>query len=119
MDSKKETVEEFKNVEEAVKAIVPELEIVHKFSYLNRDSIEKEAVLCGCFYCCEIFLPDKIVEWCDKSIKRGGDGIRERTALCPFCGIDSVLSWFPESHYPVDKNFLDMMSAYFFSQINT
>lgn len=37
---------------------------------------------CGCFYCLQIFNGHEIVEWVD-------DGL---TALCPFCGIDSVIS---------------------------
>lgn len=39
---------------------------------------------CGCFYCLQIFDGEQILEWVD-------DG---RTALCPFCGIDSVISEF-------------------------
>ena len=38
----------------------------------------------GCFYCKCIYSPSKIKEWID-----GGE-----TALCPKCGIDSVLPGF-------------------------
>lgn len=37
---------------------------------------------CGCFYCLAIFQGNEIAQWID-------DG---KTALCPKCGIDSVLS---------------------------
>lgn len=36
---------------------------------------------CGCFYCKTIFDPLEITNWCDKG----------QTAICPHCGIDSVL----------------------------
>jgi hypothetical protein len=37
---------------------------------------------CGCFYCLETFDGAEIRQWTDEGI----------TALCPRCGIDSVLS---------------------------
>ena len=51
-------------------------------SMQNKESIS-QAQQCGCFYCLRVFPPDKIEEWVDKL----GD-----TALCPFCGINSVLA---------------------------
>jgi hypothetical protein len=36
---------------------------------------------CGCFYCLKFFDASEIEDWIDK----------EQTALCPHCGIDSVL----------------------------
>lgn len=42
--------------------------------------------ICGCFYCCSLFLPAAIEEWVDED----DDGIGA-TALCPYCGVDSVL----------------------------
>ena len=49
-------------------------------SFLNRDRITA-APSCGCFYCLATVPGDDVREWVD-------DG---RTALCPRCGIDSVL----------------------------
>ena len=111
MDAKKEGK---KQLEKLTKQLIPELEKAHKFCSYHRDIIEQEAVLCGCFYCCTTFLPEKIIEWTDILVKRGGDGIRAKTALCPNCGIDSVLPWFPESPYIIDKRFLRMMCDYYF-----
>ncbi len=52
----------------------------HKYSSNHREAIMK-STLCGCFYCLELFTPDKITEW-----------VNDNTlAICPFCGIDSVL----------------------------
>lgn len=57
---------------------------------------------CGCFSCCAIFDPTEIKEWTD-----GG-----QTALCPECGIDSVIG--SESGYPVTTEFLiAMMNMWF------
>ena len=40
---------------------------------------------CGCFYCKSIYSASEVNEWCDN------DGRGDKTALCPKCGIDSVL----------------------------
>ena len=56
------------------------LVLAHKYSSNYRKLLERSTV-CGCFYCERIFKPTEIKEWVD-----GGE-----TALCPCCGIDSVL----------------------------
>lgn len=48
----------------------------------NRPKIEPANQLCGCFCCMTMFDSSEINNWTDKG----------RTALCPQCGIDSVLS---------------------------
>jgi hypothetical protein len=60
-----------------------ELADIHKFCTNNRPQIDRGG-LCGCFFCEEVFDPEKmsIREWTD----------RGQTALCPICGIDSVVS---------------------------
>ena len=80
-------------------------EQAHKFSNNNRDAIEANAV-CGCFYCCRLFSNKDapIEEWID-----GGE-----TALCPFCGIDSVLSVASVPHI-ISSGFLKSMHDYWFS----
>jgi hypothetical protein len=55
----------------------------HPASNFNRAAIETGA-LCGCFYCEKVFSPD------DQPIKMWTD--YRRTAMCPYCGIDSVIS---------------------------
>lgn len=60
--------------------------------------------LCACFYCEHSFLPGDIVEWIEEP--KGGE-----TAICPKCGIDSVLS----DNLPIDdKEFLNEMNNYWF-----
>ncbi len=64
-----------------------------------------ESNLCACFYCKQIFEPKEIKEWIEGSIENEG------TAICPKCGIDSVLS----SKLPIfDKQFLIEMNNYWF-----
>lgn len=58
-----------------------ELKEIHKLCNNHRAALEKSN-LCGCFYCRQTFKPSEIYEWVDY----------EDTALCPKCGIDSVLA---------------------------
>ena len=60
---------------------------------------------CGCFYCLAAFAPDEIDRWITEA-----DG--RRTALCPACGIDSVLG--SASGFPVTPEFLGRMNACWF-----
>ena len=75
----------------------------HDFSSHHRRDLEKDRV-CGCFYCLEIFNPEEITEWVD----------RNETALCPFCGIDSVIG--ESSGFPITKEFLEEMRRKWFDE---
>ncbi|WP_295569937.1 cytoplasmic protein [uncultured Stenotrophomonas sp.] len=55
----------------------------HKYSIRHRGEL-KDSETCGCFYCLDIFDYKNIEDWIDD-----GD-----TALCPSCGIDSVIGLF-------------------------
>ena len=59
-----------------------ELEIVHDHSTANRVEIER-SVECRCFHCLATFPPDAITEWIEDN--------SGNTAVCPKCGIDSVI----------------------------
>lgn len=74
------------------------LAMYHKQSSNHRGSLKK-VDLCGCFYCLQTFKFDKIEEWTDNG----------ETALCPLCGIDSVL---PHSNQKVLKS----LNGYYFSK---
>jgi hypothetical protein len=52
----------------------------------------------------QIFAPSEIVEWIPDS---------KGTAICPYCGIDSVIG--ESSGYPITKGFLEEMNRYWFS----
>jgi hypothetical protein len=73
----------------------------HKRCTDNRQALT-EAGNGACFYCLEEFAADEISEWID----------RDTTALCPRCGIDSVLSVTGQA----DKEFLRQMHEYWFER---
>jgi hypothetical protein len=81
----------------------PDYILAHEYCSSNKESIMKSD-LCGCFYCLAIFTHAEIYEWIpDKK----GD-----TALCPKCGIDSVIG--SDSNFPMKKEFLNKMKQYWF-----
>lgn len=73
----------------------------HNFCENNRKMLEKSKK-CACFFCLEIFSPVEINEWADE----------EKTALCPYCGIDSVIA--EMAGFPLIKEFLTAMKEYWF-----
>lgn len=74
----------------------------HKHSSDHKEELKNSTVI-GCFYCKNFVKFNEIKEWIDK-----GD-----TALCPRCGIDSLIG--SDSGYPITKRFLNAMNAYWFS----
>jgi len=74
----------------------------HKFSSNNREQLLQDQK-CGCFYCLEIFDPQKITEWVEDT---------SGTAICPYCGIDSIIG--ESSDYPITKEFLEEMKSHWF-----
>jgi hypothetical protein len=78
----------------------------HQNSISHRNELMNSDV-CGCFYCLRTFGPGEIVEWVDED----ADGVR-RTAVCPECGIDSVIG--STSGYPITKDFLQKMHDHWF-----
>ena len=55
---------------------------------------------CGCFYCLAMFSPSEIIQWIDT------------TAVCPSCGIDSVIG--NTEDISVDEDLLRAMRAHAF-----
>ncbi|MCL2737278.1 MAG: cytoplasmic protein [Alphaproteobacteria bacterium] len=79
-------------------------DIIKAHAYCNNKEALAKDKICGCFYCCEIFNPDEINEWIPN----------ETTAMCPYCGIDSVIS--ESSGYPITKEFLVQMKKHWFDE---
>ena len=73
----------------------------HQFSKNNKDTLLKDKV-CGCFYCLKIFEPSEIQGWVDEN----------KTAICPYCGIDSIIS--ESSGLSITEEFLKEMNEYWF-----
>lgn len=84
-----------------------ELEGLHRRSSRHRPQI-LGSEMCGCFYCCSTFPSTTIKEWIDDR-----DGVGQ-TALCPRCGIDSVLPL--ERVDQVSAELLGRMHMYWFSK---
>ncbi|MDD5195178.1 MAG: cytoplasmic protein [Candidatus Omnitrophica bacterium] len=82
------------------------LEEAHKHSLKHREEI-LNSEMCGCFHCEAIFNPSEIKEWVDADKNNLG-----QTALCPKCGIDSVIG--SSSGYPIAKEFLGKMQKHWF-----
>ena len=78
----------------------------HVHTSNHRDEL-MQSELCGCFYCFGIYSPLEIVEWVDED--ENGIG---KCALCPRCGIDSVIG--STSGYPISDDFLKRMHAHWF-----
>ncbi len=87
-----------------MKPMPDELRAAHKHCTANRDALMASR-RAGCFYCLSVYDPQEITEWIpDKAGK---------TAMCPCCGIDSVI---PESAgYPLTPGFLAEMQHYWFN----
>lgn len=85
----------------------------HKHSSMHRTEVEASDV-CGCFHCLAVFSPDAIEEWVDFSPTHGDNGEIGLgcTALCPRCGIDSVIG--AASGYTVTRDFLGQMKKHWF-----
>ncbi len=77
----------------------------HAHSSNHRGELEAGRV-CGCFYCSSIYPPTSIDEWIGEE-----DGA-DATALCPRCGIDSVIG--ERSGYPITRAFLERMHKHWF-----
>lgn len=75
----------------------------HEYSHKNKKKIRKSK-LCGCYYCLKIFSNLEIKDW----IKEDND----YTALCPYCGIDSVIG--DNSKYEINDLFLKKLNDYWF-----
>jgi hypothetical protein len=73
----------------------------------NREEVLASSI-CGCFYCGETFPPSEINRWTDE-----WQGVGQ-TALCPRCGIDSVIG--SESGYAVAREFLRQMHDRWFGE---
>ena len=85
----------------------PVLEFCHKLS-INHRRLIGNGVACGCFFCHATFDGSKIRAWTGKP---------GESALCPRCGIDSVL---PEAgDLKVTKTLLKRMQAYWFAGMPT
>jgi len=88
---------------------------LHNRSRYNEYQI-RESEACGCFYCCRIYLTVNIIDefqWCDESSVCKGRG---RTAICPNCSIDSILT--VDSTDSLTEELLQQMHGHWFTKID-
>lgn len=76
----------------------------HCKSFKNFESV-KRSKKCGCFNCQEIFNADEVVDFVTER-----DG--QKTALCPYCGIDSVIQ---DANVKITSELLEKMNTEWFS----
>jgi hypothetical protein len=74
----------------------------HKHASQNRVELQASA-RCACFFCFRTFPSASITAWIDSS----------QTALCPKCGVDSVIG--SASEHRLDDAFLRRMHQQFFA----
>ena len=99
---------------EATKFSKAKLKAAHEHCVLHEAEL-KQSDRCGCFCCLEEFPPSDITEWTqDENVPAGKTGV---TALCPQCGIDSVIG--SASGYPITQPFLTAMKNHFFESLDS
>ena len=76
----------------------------HCKSFKNFEDI-KRSKKCGCYNCKKIFQATEIDEW----VIEKDDG--QKTALCPYCGIDSVIQ---DSNVEITPELLEKMNTEWF-----
>ena len=74
------------------------LHAAHRISYANKTRLSVPQK-CGCFYCLRFFSSEDIVDW---SVDKP-----DWTAICPYCGIDSVIG--ENDGYLLTEDFLEEM----------
>lgn len=72
----------------------------------NREVLARSETA-GCFRCKKMFDPSEVEEWTDTDSNGVG-----QTALCPKCGMDSVLG--SASGFPINAEFLAAMENRWF-----
>jgi hypothetical protein len=85
----------------------------HKHSSNHRDEL-MASTMCGCFHCLATFGPSAIKDWVDWPQGTPDDLQLEKgtTALCPGCGIDSVIG--TASGFSIDAELLADMQRHWF-----
>jgi hypothetical protein len=83
----------------------------HGHSINNRNEIEASGQ-CGCFYCCAIYRPSEIEDWHEETIGPISEQPDPFTAMCPRCGIDSLIG--DRAGFELSVEFLSAMHERWF-----
>lgn len=77
---------------------------LHDFCTANMELVGR-STLCGCFHCKEVFAADTISSSCPEP------RFDDRTAICPFCDVDSIL---PDATVMLSAELLQIMHQEWF-----
>lgn len=83
-----------------------QLSSLHSLCTGNMELVRR-SLFCGCFYCLNVFPSETI------SVSHPERTSADRTAMCPFCEIDSVL---PDAVCTLSPELLSVMNQYWFNQ---
>ena len=84
---------------------IPELNAFYSHSIRNEESILKSDV-CGCFHCISIF-PLADIKLSEMVVEKDGF----KTAICPICGIDSVIG---DASVEISAEILEALNGLYF-----
>lgn len=101
-----------KKVEAVLRKLYPERYVPDDLALCNRSMIQN-STQCGCFHCLAIFSPKEIKNWMpvqETDEEFGPPVRREETALCPKCGLHSVVG--DAGGYPVTPEDLQKVHDY-------
>lgn len=79
--------------------------VLNRLTAYGRPTIEGSPLRCGCFHCGSTFAASEITDWMPE--EDGAD-----TALCPYCGCDSVL--YDTKEFPLSTALLSSMYTEWF-----
>ncbi|MGH8444211.1 MAG: hypothetical protein ACREVL_03040 [Solimonas sp.] len=91
----------------------PDPALAHRHAAHHRAEVQASAV-CGCYFCLATFEPREIEDWADwpDGTPPGKENARGTTALCPRCGMESVIG--SASGLSIDSALLRAMHDYWF-----
>jgi hypothetical protein len=92
-----------------------ELLAAYRYISNNWPQIQASSV-CGCCNCLRVFPAEEVVAWTGLQFDDvdNPEAINNQTALCPYCGSESVLA--EKSGFPIDVNFLGRMNEAWFQK---
>jgi hypothetical protein len=88
---------------------VEDLQAAHRLSFQNETSV-KASINCGCFHCLQIY-PSSFVTTSNFISDTNGF----LTAICPHCGLDSVIG--DSKGLVITVDFLRLMNSHYFDGI--
>lgn len=80
-----------------------QIKLASKLSFNNYNRL-LDSKICGCYFCLSIYSPKEVFEF---------SGGTDTSALCAYCGIDSILPENPEIE--LTKENLKQLQEYWFS----